>query len=676
MDLDKLQRSGRRFGGDFQIERLLKQGGFGSVFIARQLSTDRACALKVLRAASADPKFRQRWEIEAKIAAHINSDHVVRVLAAGIEQLGTEEAPWIAMELLQGSDFSEVLVQFGRLEQADVARFMQHVCHALGRAHALGIVHRDLKLENLFQSQPMTATGDVIIKILDFGIAYVARERRSRTERMGTFGWLAPEQTAPNAKITPATDVWALGLLLFTLYTGKRYWLTCQDLNEEDPTPFFRELCIEPLPPASVRAEQLGCGSYVPAWFDGWFARCVTRERDGRFADANAAFAAFREAVEQSVVRTPAPQKDAVDYAPPKPRKADRLDSVRSTPERDRDDPAIDLSQASNVPSTQGVETTKRSESQAVFSERLPQSRRRRRQGLAVAGLIGVAGVASYIVLARGDLSIRSNLPEGTAVHVYLDDQAVCDRLPCSVRDLSAGRYSVYAKANDHDSFGAHIEIESRRETRQYIAFKPLPATLEIDSHPPGAWVTIADKDIGTLPRAFTDLVPNVPHEVSVRLDGYAMWTKSFTLEPGQHARETVELELLPEHESKQASGVAARPPQPLPSGPIAEEPPPASPKPQKPPQWPPKPAQLNEEEVVSAIGQAHAACSSRLSPQDPGTLAEFDLLVSSKGKAVVFPSALLAMKPYGKCLKDKLEAHQFSETAFGNILRNRKLAL
>jgi formylglycine-generating enzyme required for sulfatase activity len=200
------------------------------------------------------------------------------------------------MELLQGEDLAQFSQRVGRTAPEEVCAIFEQLTHAVGAAHAAGIVHRDLKPENVFLAKSQRAGASVTVKVLDLGIAKLVAEAHtsSNTGAMGSAYWMAPEQTEQAALITPSTDVWALGLIAYRLLTGRVFWRTAADA-QASVTMFLRELVIEPLPPASVRAAEQGALPFLPAGFDAWFARCVTRDQGARFPDARAAGAALRD---------------------------------------------------------------------------------------------------------------------------------------------------------------------------------------------------------------------------------------------------------------------------------------------------------------------------------------------------------------------------------------------
>lgn len=273
---------GQVIGGDFRIVQLLGEGGMGSVYVAEQTSTGARRAVKVMQAnVVADAGLRERFVQEARIGARIQSDHVVQVVGAGVDpQLGI---PWLAMELLQGRELAQVLAQrpLGLPEMREV--FAQ-LCHAVGAAHAAGVVHRDLKPENIFLADSRTQGHSFTVKVLDFGIAKILDMARSRaTGAMGSQLWMAPEQTQMSERVSPATDVWALGLIAFYALTSRHYWLSAG--SEAGTAALLRDILIEPLVAPSLRASQLGVPFPLPPGIDGWFARCVNREPSVRFAN-------------------------------------------------------------------------------------------------------------------------------------------------------------------------------------------------------------------------------------------------------------------------------------------------------------------------------------------------------------------------------------------------------
>ncbi|MEZ4410203.1 MAG: serine/threonine-protein kinase [Polyangiales bacterium] len=291
MALAKLE-PGQVFAGDFEVLRPLAEGGMGAVYVARQLSTGHERALKVMHASLAsDALGRAKFEQEARVGARVESDHVVQVVAAGYDApTGT---PWLAMELLRGEDLASLLKRRGGLPTVEARTILSQVGHALSAAHRIGLVHRDLKPENVFVAASRRTDGAPTVKVLDFGIAKVLQENRAAataTTAMGSPTWMSPEQSEHRGRISPATDVWALGLVAFTTLTGRSYWVTGDD-DTASVHAVMREVLFEPIAPASERAA--AAGAALPPGFDAWFSRCVVREPERRFRDAGEATAAL-----------------------------------------------------------------------------------------------------------------------------------------------------------------------------------------------------------------------------------------------------------------------------------------------------------------------------------------------------------------------------------------------
>jgi Ca-activated chloride channel homolog len=276
--------AGAVFGGDFTIVRPLRVGGMGAVYVAEQRSTGAKRALKLMqRELVKDPGLRERFEQEARVGASIESDHVVQVVAAGIDV--ATDVPWIAMELLEGMPLDDYLKAKGARPAGEVRFLLEQFCHAIAAAHDKGIIHRDLKPANVFLCTPRIVGLSYVVKVLDFGIAKVLAEAKTaRTAAVGTPLYMAPEQYEAG-RVTPATDVWALGLIAFELLTGKSYWKGASD----NPTPasIMYETCLGELSPASQR------GGEMPPGFDEWFGKCVDRKPENRFVDARAAMEAL-----------------------------------------------------------------------------------------------------------------------------------------------------------------------------------------------------------------------------------------------------------------------------------------------------------------------------------------------------------------------------------------------
>jgi len=281
---------GIEIAGKYRLERLLREGGMGSVWVATHLALGTPVAIKFMAArlghdaaGSSEPgvQERARFEREAKTAAQIRMTNVVQVLDYGVDQ----GMPYLVMELLEGEDLGARLERVGRLSLADSARILTPIARALQRAHDAGLIHRDLKPENIF----LATEGDQETpKILDFGVAKALRgddrkleDTTSEGTVVGTPYYLSPEQAVGRSDIDHRSDLWSLGVIAFRMVTGRR------PFHSEVLLEAVVEICSAPIPTARSVAPDL------PAAADDFFDRALAREPDRRFASAREMADAF-----------------------------------------------------------------------------------------------------------------------------------------------------------------------------------------------------------------------------------------------------------------------------------------------------------------------------------------------------------------------------------------------
>ena len=215
--------TGSIFAGRYRVLGRLAAGGMGAVYEVLHLETRRRRALKVmLPALFAKLELRDRFRREAHVTASVKSEHLVNVFDAGVDE--ASGMPFLVMELLEGEDLGRLVDRAGSIPPSDVVAYLSQVASALDRTHAASIVHRDLKPENLFVTH--RENGTACIKILDFGISKIVNEAATggpNTTSIGTPAYMAPEQIV-GGPVTPAADLHALGLIAYTLLTGRSYW--------------------------------------------------------------------------------------------------------------------------------------------------------------------------------------------------------------------------------------------------------------------------------------------------------------------------------------------------------------------------------------------------------------------------------------------------------------------
>jgi eukaryotic-like serine/threonine-protein kinase len=211
---------GAIFADRYRIVRLIAAGGMGAIYEVIHLETQRRRALKVmLPHVLRSVELRERFKREARVAAEVESEFIVDVFDAGVDE--ATEMPFLVMELLRGEELGKRLKRLGRLPPGEALGYLYQTALALDKTHRASIVHRDLKPENIFLME--REDGPARVKVLDFGVAKLLAEGATAsgaTEVVGTPTYMAPEQFRAGARITPAVDVYALGLMAYTLLVG------------------------------------------------------------------------------------------------------------------------------------------------------------------------------------------------------------------------------------------------------------------------------------------------------------------------------------------------------------------------------------------------------------------------------------------------------------------------
>jgi serine/threonine-protein kinase len=208
--------------GKYRVDRVLGRGGMGVVLAATHLHLRERVAIKLLL-----PEFVghrhivERFVREAQAAARLRGEHVTRVIDVGFLDGGP---PYIVMEHLEGRSLGAVLAERATLSPAETVDCILPVCEALAEAHARGIVHRDIKPDNVFLAR--RPDGSRLVKVLDFGISKLSAGGEGRLTHsaatMGTPAYMSPEQMRSARDVDRRTDVWALGVVLYECLAGRR----------------------------------------------------------------------------------------------------------------------------------------------------------------------------------------------------------------------------------------------------------------------------------------------------------------------------------------------------------------------------------------------------------------------------------------------------------------------
>ncbi|KYG03021.1 hypothetical protein BE21_53700 [Sorangium cellulosum] len=213
--------------GKYRILRQLGAGAMGAVYQAEHMGTGRRVALKVITGelASRQDIIDRFWR-EAKAAGRIDTEHITQVLDSGVDR--DRNLPYLVMEFLSGEDLHGLLKKTGPLAPDVALRVIAQACLGLRKAHEAGVVHRDIKPANLFLAR--RDSGEMIVKILDFGIAKVVMEQAQETETagltktgslLGSPLYMSPEQALGSKHIDHRSDLWSLGISLYQALSGR-----------------------------------------------------------------------------------------------------------------------------------------------------------------------------------------------------------------------------------------------------------------------------------------------------------------------------------------------------------------------------------------------------------------------------------------------------------------------
>jgi len=209
---------GQLLDGSYEILRVIGEGGMGRVYEARhtRLHTKRFAVKLLHHELARQPEVVTRFQREAEAASALMHPNVVGVYDVNTSADGR---PYIVAELLEGEDLGGYLDRVGKLPAVEAVHIVRQLCHALGAAHAAGIVHRDVKPENVFLAKP-----NATVKVLDFGISKVAETTDALTKTgtvMGTPDYMAPEQ-ARGDRVDSRADIYAAGAILYRALTGRK----------------------------------------------------------------------------------------------------------------------------------------------------------------------------------------------------------------------------------------------------------------------------------------------------------------------------------------------------------------------------------------------------------------------------------------------------------------------
>ncbi len=281
--------TGAIFADRWEVRDALASGSTSEVYRGLDRQTGNAAAIKVLRPEyAARGESLQRFQREARVALKLSHPHIVEVRDFGVDK----GSAWIAMELLEGETLESRLGR-ERLSTDDVVRVIEQVASAVDHAHAAGVVHRDMKPDNVFLLR-----GDgVRVKVLDFGFAKLLNSlegdglQTASNALLGTPLYMSPEQIRSSATVDPRSDLWSLAVVAYELLTGSA------PFGARSTADLLVEILTGPIIAPTQRCATL------PAAVDRWAKRALERDVERRYSSAVELARALRASMDPAAAR-------------------------------------------------------------------------------------------------------------------------------------------------------------------------------------------------------------------------------------------------------------------------------------------------------------------------------------------------------------------------------------
>ena len=382
---------GTVFDGKYVIDALIGVGGMGKVYRGRNLRTEHSIAIKTLMPELVhDESLVRRFEVEAKAASNLSHPNTIRVYDHGNEG----KLLWMVMELLDGISLERALNIERAIEPRRLIGLMRQVCASLAEAHGKGLIHRDLKPDNIFLNR---AGGEAdFVKVLDFGVAKL-KDPKFGSEKLtqagmifGTPRYMSPEQ-ARAKELDERSDIYALGVIMFECLTGKA------PFEAADPIGVLVKHCNEPVPTfASVNPSLV-----IDPGFEEIVRRCLAKKPEQRPATVKVLRAELDALDVRLASGRPAPDDNATR----------QLDLGASPEETHRDQKAPDTFDRLGITQQSGRQPANpsilmNSESHRAAHDKAPL-------GLILMGALAVlvAGAAALVFLSKNDETVVAPAP-------------------------------------------------------------------------------------------------------------------------------------------------------------------------------------------------------------------------------------------------------------------------
>ncbi len=253
----------------FEVVKLLGAGGMGSVYLCRQTSPEREVAVKLMLPGLATPRAVQRFEFEIETLAKLSHPNVAKLFEAGLHETPKVPTPYVAMEMVRGA---RTIIEYADDQGLDLEarlRLFVRACRGVAFGHGRGVIHRDLKPPNLMVDE----RGEP--KVIDFGVALAADDEAGRRELVGTLQYMAPEQ-ASRGEVGTATDVYAMGMILFELLAGEPPYV----VPGASLTAALETITTVEVPRISTRLDR------IPRDIDAIIAKALTSDPEERYPTA------------------------------------------------------------------------------------------------------------------------------------------------------------------------------------------------------------------------------------------------------------------------------------------------------------------------------------------------------------------------------------------------------
>ena len=268
---EAITTEGLELGKRYKIIRKIGEGGMGAVYEAEDNILNVRVALKVLLPQlTSDEEVRERFKRELLVTRNLSHKNIVRVFDIGEGTLGDAPVLYISMELLRGTTLKRKIEDEGALEMNQAINIIKQLCSALEEAHKSGVVHRDVKPQNIFLDERNQ------VKLVDFGIARVGGTKHLTATgyTYGTPDYMAPEQADPKQEVDYRADLYSLGVVIYEMFTG--------ELPFKGETPLkviMQHLKEPPPPPRSVKPD-------LPIWIERIILKAMEKEKEKRYQSA------------------------------------------------------------------------------------------------------------------------------------------------------------------------------------------------------------------------------------------------------------------------------------------------------------------------------------------------------------------------------------------------------